>query len=192
MTKPLRPTALKVLAIVERNPGKIVAQLMLHISGLAQPTVRAALRDLEAEGLIRRVPRLDGHQAIFAATDQAQAPLPGPTKNIWADYVPPKPIVTRPDAFDHEHQAMSRRGDALVLHAKPLGMCVGRLPDHISHQAAKLPKAAACKKPAEPVRAAPVADGKNPDNNRMPPRKKPPKQPLSAPNRRNKQPWVPA
>ena len=137
MTKPLRPTALKVLAIVERNPGKICNQLMLHVSGLAQTTVRAALRDLEAEGLIRRVPRLDGHQAIFATTDKAQAPLPGPTKNIWADYVPPAPIVTRPDAFAHE-QAMSRRGDALVVHAKPLGMCVGKLVDSRSHIAATL------------------------------------------------------
>lgn len=56
---------------------------------------------------------------------------------LWADYVPPKPAVTRPDAFAHE-QAMSRRGDALVVHAKPLGMCVGKLVDSRSHIAATL------------------------------------------------------
>jgi DNA-binding transcriptional ArsR family regulator len=137
MQPTIRPTARKVLAIVEKHPGRNCNQLMLHISGLTQPTVRQALRDLADAGLIRRELQLDGHQTIFATTQAAPERLKGPTKNIWVDYVPPKPIVTRPDAFEHE-AAQSRRGADLVPHTKPLGMCVGALADHRNHSAVTL------------------------------------------------------
>lgn len=248
----------RVLAAVTRTPGLNTTELYERLSGVERATIVRALTYLESKGLVRSVKK--ARTGWYPDTPPQPAPgvLPGPTKNIWTDYVPPKDDTpARSDALAHE-RAQSRRGDELVPHAKPAGMCVGALADNRSHQAATLrrdspitgptfckptgmgavpePRQTAPAKPATPkpkvaitlpkvalpIKVQKVAFERlhdeetaekvrklraqglsfsqiaavvgvstswahracarvNPDNNRMPPRQKPPKQAINAP-----------
>ena len=226
----------RVKQVIERHPGLSSSQIHMRMSGVTIETVKKALVRLLLKEQVRR----EKHGSCYAwhVSEQERPVLRGPTKNIHVNYEPPPYIVTRADAFAHE-QAKSLRGGQLVPHQKPLDMCVGRLADHISHEAVKLKKPSPLDNvsyqrtpmPAPLPAATPVAAKKQEkaferlhgddvvakvlelkargkshrqiqeatgvsrssvgrmcdagkDNNRMPPRQKPPQKPINAPRRR--------
>ena len=85
--------------------------------------------------------------------------------------------VARPDALAHE-DAPSRRGDELVQHARPLGMCVGTLNDHRNHSAVTLRKESPISGPSF-CKASPMPGKPKP----LAPKKKVPQAPFNAPKK---------
>jgi hypothetical protein len=163
----------RVLAAVRRTPGVTVNQLTLIMSGADRSLVNRILSELEERGFVER----KGSPSLWYTVEYITGPKPEPRTATFIPYKPPAMEVARPDALAHE-LAPSRRGNELVKHARPLGMCVGTLNDHRDHSAVTLRKDSPingptfCKANPMPGKPAPLA-----------PKKRVPQAPINAPKK---------